>query len=124
MKAIIAAVFFCALSSSIDLTGRWETMPSEKGNITGVVFKNDSTFEGYVNKKPFVSGNYTFNAKDSILTFTDNGCNGVTAKYKVNFFSNADSIRFIAINDSCAERKNGMERLVMGKVKSNYGTSK
>ena len=30
-----------SLSSTINLTGRWETKPSEKGNITGVVFKDD-----------------------------------------------------------------------------------
>ena len=106
-----------SLSSTINLSGRWESKPSEKGNITGVVFKDDNTFEGYVNKKPFVSGTYTYNGEDSMLTMLDGGCAGITATYKINFFSNADSMRFTAINDSCTGRKEGMQRLVMGRVK-------
>jgi hypothetical protein len=106
-----------SLSSTIDLTGRWETKPSEKGNVTGVVFKADNTYEGYVNKKPFVSGTYSFNDIDSVITIHEESCGGVTATYKVNFFSNADSIRFIVISDSCDERREGMQRLVMGRVK-------
>jgi hypothetical protein len=105
------------LASTINLTGRWESPLSVKGNVTGVVFKTDNTFEGYVNKKPFVSGTYTFSAEDSMLTMQDGGCAGITAIYKVNFFSNGDSMRFTAINDSCIQRKEGMQRLVMGKVK-------
>ncbi len=117
MKTVIIGIISIALASAINLTGRWETMPSEKGNITGVIFKNDNTFEGYVNKKPFVSGTYSYNALDSTLTFKDNGCNGVTAMYKIVFFSNADSLRFVVINDGCTQRKEGMQRLVMGRVK-------
>src|SRR5215467_6612063 len=107
MKTVIIGLMSLAFASAINLTGRWETRPSEKGNITGVVFKDDSTFEGYVNKKPFVSGRYVFNTNDSTLTFNDNGCNNITATYKVVFFSNADSLRFVAINDSCNERRAG-----------------
>lgn len=110
------ALLFCITAKDL-LTGRWESKPSEKGNVTGVVFKSDSTFEGYVNKKPFVSGIYHFNADDSILSFTDNGCNGVKGMYKAIFFSNADSIRFKVISDSCEERKEGMQRLIMGRIK-------
>jgi hypothetical protein len=105
------------LSANDPLTGRWESKPSSKGNITGVVFKNDSILEGYVNKKPFTSGIYRFSAKDSVLSFTDNGCNGVQAVYKVLFFNNSDSLRFKAINDSCDERREGMQRLILGRVK-------
>lgn len=114
--SIIGSLF---LTVNDPLTGRWETKPSAKGNVTGVVFKNDSVLEGYINKKPFTSGIYQFSNKDSILSFTDNGCNGVKAIYKVIFFSTGDSIRFKAITDSCAERSDGMQRLVMGRVKRN-----
>jgi|KBSSwiS6_1023812.scaffolds.fasta_scaffold10665_2 hypothetical protein len=99
------------------LTGRWESRPSEKGNVTGVFFKPDHSLEGYVNKKPFTTGTYDFDPKDSIISFVDNGCNGVRAVYKILFFSNSDSLRFRAISDSCTERKNGMERLILGRVK-------
>lgn len=116
----IALIYAAAMASVVlaekdRLSGRWESKPSPKGNVTGVVFKTDQTFEGYVNRKPFVSGTYTF--EDNIFTFTDNGCEGKRGVYKVFFFSNADSLRFVPIADSCIERKEGMSKLVMGRVK-------
>jgi hypothetical protein len=120
MKTLFFSMTLVFLFSKKDpLTGRWETKPSEKGNITGVVFKNDSIMEGYVNKKPFVSGTYFFNGTDSVLSFVDNGCNGAEGIYKVLFFSNSDSLRFKVISDSCVERRGGMQRLIMGRVKIN-----
>jgi hypothetical protein len=104
-----------AFATTDNLTGRWESKPSAAGNITGVVFKVDNSFEGYVNRKPFVSGYYTM--KDSIMSFTDNGCDGKPAVYTIRFFSSGDSLRFIPLNDSCEERRNGMSRLVLGRVK-------
>lgn len=99
------------------LTGRWETKVSDKGNVTGVVFKEDYKMEAYINKKPFVSGTYTFSPADSIISFVDNGCDGAKATYKTIFFSNSDSLRFKVMADSCEQRRNGMERLVLGRVK-------
>lgn len=118
-KMMIAStlIISMAISAKDPITGRWETKPSEKGNVTGVLFKNDSILEGYINKKPFTSGVYHFSNKDSILSFVDNGCNGAKAVYKVIIFSMGDSLRFKAIEDSCAERKEGMHRLIMGRVK-------
>lgn len=113
----IAFTFLLAFTSKDKLTGRWETKPSVNGNVTGVLFKEDNTFEGYVNRKPFTSATYTYSSKDSILSFIDNGCNGTKAIYKLQFFSNSDSLRFEVINDSCAERKNGMLRTILGRVK-------
>jgi hypothetical protein len=118
MKLIITAgiILFSFLYSD-PLTGRWETKPSAKGNVTGVVFKNDSILEGYVNKKPFTSGTYRFTSTDSVLSFVDNGCNSVRGIYKVVFFNNSDSLRFKVISDSCVERRDGMQRLIMGRIK-------
>ena len=118
MKFVLTAATILSLlrfTAPNKLEGRWESKPSAKGNITGVVFKTDSSFEGYVNRKPFVTGVYT--VSDTILSFTDNGCNGARAVYSLLFFSNDDSLRFKAINDSCAERKAGMERLTFGIIK-------
>jgi hypothetical protein len=118
MKTILICVMsIIGLTATVDIKGRWETRPSEKGNVTGVVFKADSTYEGYVNKKPFVSGIYSFSPDDSVISITDGGCGGVTGVYKVGFLSNGDSMRFTAINDSCSERREGMQRLVMGRVR-------
>lgn len=114
---LVSFILFLFSSENYTLTGRWETAISEKGNVTGVVFKDDHHLEGYINKKPFTSGTFSFNESDSTLSFVDNGCNGVKGTYKVMLYSHSDSLRFQAINDSCGERKNGMQRLVMGRVK-------
>ena len=110
--AIMALVAFTVTDV---ITGRWETKLSQKGNTTTVVFKSDSSFEGFINKKPFVSGRYTF--QDGILSFVDNGCDGKKGVYKGIFFSNGDSLRFESITDSCDERRNGMIRTILGRVK-------
>ena len=118
MKALIisiATILFFAFTSEDMLTGRWETRPSEKGNVTGVIFRADHSFEAYVNKKPFVTGIYNF--QEDIFSFTDNGCDGMQGIYKINFFSNGDSLRFEVISDSCNQRKEGILRLTLGKVK-------
>ncbi len=88
-----------SITTKDTLTGRWEGKPSEQGNITGVVFKADNSFEGYVNKKPFASGTFTFNPADSMLSFVDNGCDGMRGIYKIMLYSNSDSFRFKPISD-------------------------
>ena len=115
MTIILAVAMMLAFTATDKLTGKWQTKPSEKGNITGVVFKADNTFEGFVNRKPFVTGTYTF--QDSIFSFVDNGCAGKRGIYKVIFFSNEDSLRFVPVSDSCDERRNGMSRLILGRIK-------
>ena len=115
MKPLIICMMVLLANSSGDkLIGRWESI-SEKGNTTGVVFKEDNTFEGYVNKKPFVTGTYTFN--DSIFTMQDNGCMGVSGTYKLHFYSNNDSFRIQLIHDDCEPRGNGTNNRVFGRVK-------
>lgn len=109
-------IAYLAFTTTETLTGKWESK-SEKGNITGVIFKEDGSFEGYINKKPFVTAQYTYSSEDSILSFVDNGCNGARGIYKIHFYANADSMRFQLISDSCEERKQGMLRLNMGRVK-------
>ena len=118
MRTIIFASISIALAAFISedfLTGRWQTQVSEKGNVTSVVFKPDNTFEGFINKKPFTTGKYSL--KDSIFTFTDNGCGKSEASYKIILFSYGDSMRLQPISDTCTDRRKGMSRLVMGKVK-------
>ena len=114
---IVSAILICmtAFLGEDPLVGRWESQPSVKGNITGVLFKNDGSFEGYVNKKPFVSGKYS--TDNGVLKFIDNGCGGKSAEYTLVFFSKGDSLRFDPIVDSCLERKNGMSHLVLGRKK-------
>lgn len=116
MKISLISAAFMAMMAFLGkdkLTGRWETLPSDKGNVTGVVFKEDQSFEGYVNRKPFVTGTYSLT--DSTFTFTDNGCDGAEGVYRIIFFSNEDSLRFEPITDNCTERRNGMSRMILGR---------
>ena len=115
-KLIIGSILLtlAAHPGKTDILGRWKTNPSEKGNVTTVIFKSDNHFDGFVNKKPFVTGNYQYQYAE--LNFIDNGCEGKTGRYKVIFFSNDDSIRLEPISDSCTERRNGMSRMVLGRV--------
>ncbi len=106
-----------AFTTTIDLIGRWETKPSSTGSVTAAIFKNDNTYEAYKDNQSFVSGTYSFNAADSILTIEDDGCMSMAGSYKVNFFNNTDSIKFTAIIDYCYERKSAIESVVLGKVK-------
>ena len=118
MRTFLVIVLAAGLAAFVNedfLTGRWETKPSPKGNITTVVFKPDNSFEGFVNRKPFVTGRYALN--DSIFTFTDNGCGGSEGVYKLVRFSNGDSLRFVPVSDTCVDRRNGMSRLILGRVK-------
>ena len=118
MKTVLIGAVVMALLSFFEkdvLTGRWETKPSEKGNTTGIVFKPDQSFEGYINKKPFVTGSYKL--EGDVFTFTDNGCEGKAGIYRIIFFNDTDSMRFQPVSDSCDQRRNGMLRLVMGRVK-------
>jgi len=118
MKIMIIAAIALMLAAASDpnpLVGRWETKPSPKGNVTGLYMKADSSFEGFFNKKPFVTGTYTY--RDSLLSFVDNGCNHTRGLYKVIFFSAGDSIRFEPVSDTCTERRNGMSKTIMGRIK-------
>lgn len=118
MKSVLILSGFISLSSLFDkdiLTGRWESKPSEKGNITGVVFKPDQSYEGYVNKKVFVSGHY--NLIEDSLSIIENGCDGKPGLYRLIFFHDGDSIRFEPLEDECIERMKGMSRTILGRIK-------
>ena len=110
----VIAMVVLAFNEKDKLTGRWQSQPSVTGAVTGVVFKPDNTFEGFVNKKPFVTGKYR--VQDDLFSFTDNGCDGAEGIYKMIFFSNEDSLRFEPITDTCTGRRAGMSKLIMGRV--------
>ena len=112
-------VLSLVFGSKDQLKGRWESK-SENGASFSIVFKDDNSFEGFMNKKAFVSGTYSYSQADSIFKFVNNGCAGVTGVYKINFYSNSDSMRFVVINDSCTKRVSGMQRLQMGRVVNKY----
>ena len=97
-----------------ELTGKWERKLAG-GNILGFRFKPDNSFEAYVNKKPQASGMYTL--RGNVFTILSNGCPGIKGTYKINFFSNSDSLRWEVINDSCERRRQGISNIAFGRVK-------
>lgn len=118
MKSIlisIAAMLFYA--STDELTGKWESPPSPEGNVATVLFKEDKTFETYMDGSPHINGGYSYSPNDSIFTIDDFACGGVTGIYKVNFFANGDSLYFTGIDDKCEERKVRVEAVILGRVK-------
>lgn len=99
------------------LLGRWESkMPGK--STGGVIYKADHTYQAYVNKKVFITGNYDL--KKDTLSMSDNGC-PVKGFYKITFF--ADSIRYNVIADSCTGRKHDVDKAVLGRVKSTQNLS-
>lgn len=116
IKLLLVALSLNVLTSFLGdnkLVGKWESPPSPKGNITIVHFKADGSFEGFVNRKPFVSGHYA--VEKDLLKFTDNGCDGRQGAYQLVFSNYGDSLRFRPLEDSCGERKEGMSKLVVGR---------
>lgn len=116
-KTIITLTFLTACTTFAftfqqnTILGRWESkMPDN--STGGVVYKADHTYQAYVNKKVFITGNYDLR-KDT-LSMSDNGC-PVKGLYKITFF--ADSIRYNVIADSCTGRKHDVDKAVLGRVK-------
>lgn len=118
MKTILFSALASLLFASAapdKLIGRWESISPVSGNVTGVIFKEDGSFEAYINQKPFVSGTYTL--RDSIFEMQDPGCLSMIGSYKITFFSNNDSLRLQLIHDLCEGRANGSNNRVFGRVK-------
>ena len=111
---LLPALLLLAIVNNNKLVGRWESI-SPAGNVTGVVFKEDNTFEGDVNGKPFVSGTYTL--RDSLYEMQDPGCGGAVGSYVLHFFSKGDSFLIELVNDPSEGRGNGTHNRVFGRVK-------
>ena len=97
------------------LIGKWETKPSDGGNVTAVMFKDNNQFESYKNNSPYINGSYT--VKGKVLSITDDRCGDITGTYELIFFSNSDSLSFQAIEDDCGGRKFAIENTILGRVK-------
>src|SRR6188474_567619 len=97
------------------LIGKWETKPSDGGNITAVIFKDNNEFESYINSTAYINGTYT--VKGKVISITDDRCGDITGTYEMIFFSHSDSLRFQAIDDECGRRKFAIENTILGRVK-------
>jgi hypothetical protein len=112
---IILMISITAFGDPNPLLGKWETKPSDGGNIRGVIFKDNNIFESYFNSMPHTSGSYT--VKGNVISIKDEKCDDITGSYELIFFANSDSLRFNAIEDDCGQRKFAIETTILGRVK-------
>ncbi|AUD02092.1 hypothetical protein [Spirosoma pollinicola] len=95
------------------LTGRWQ-QKFPAGRKALAVFRADSTLDFFVNGKAFGSGRYY--VRQDTLGLSYASCNGAyTGTYQLSFFAR-DSVRFSVLEDTCRERRLGMDGVTMGRV--------
>jgi hypothetical protein len=93
------------------IVGRWEHIFKDGPTNFLVVFRADGTYDGFANKKAFVSG--TYKMKNDTLYISDPTCNSKYAgTYRVEYFGKQDSIKFHVIQDTCIGRREGADGLV------------
>jgi len=100
------------------LVGRWEwTRVYPEGPLSILaVFRSNGTYDGFANKKSFVSG--TYSVKHDTLFISDPVCNSkYSGTYKLTFLGQRDSVRFNVIQDTCKGRRGGVNGMVYKQVK-------
>ena len=121
---ILAVMIFCASCRSStmkqpkhDIVGKWDAHNTYQGKsyVLEARFKPGGDYDGFGNGKHFVSGKYRL-AGDTIF-FKDGLCNmAYEGAYTLTYFE--DSIRFNVIEDTCMQRKNGSDKVAMGRIAS------
>lgn len=110
--AVMAITSFTNLPDKI--VGRWQQKMHD-GSVMLLVFRADSTCEGFINGKTFSSGKY-YMKKDTMFV-SEPVCNAnYYGIYRLNYFA-TDSVRFTVVKDSCMDRHEGMHNLRVGYVK-------
>jgi len=108
LAGFLLLIAFPFIPPKHNIVGRWFTYTSD-GSKFYIDLKSDGTFQNYYKEKLVHYGNYTF--KDPVVLINDkedDSCgSGYWGKYNVTFFGK-DSLSFVAIEDSCAGRKEGV----------------
>ncbi|MBC7626816.1 hypothetical protein [Ferruginibacter sp.] len=124
VTVILAAIIFltsCASTtpkeSERSILGNWDAHGTFEGKafVLEGRFKPGGDYDGFDNGKLFVSGKYrlagdTIFIKDGLCNMTYEGA------YKLTYYK--DSVRFNVIEDTCIGRKNGSDKLAMGRIAS------
>lgn len=96
------------------ITGRWQRK-NASGRILMANFRSDGSYDGFINGKPFVSGKYY--VRQDTFAISDASCNiNYYGTYRLHFLS-ADSVRFAVIQDTCGGRREGTDKLALGRIK-------
>lgn len=114
LLCLLILTTFSFINPPDQLVGRWQKrLPNDV--VVGAVFRSDSSFDGLVNGKFFVSGKYY--TRQDTFALADGGCGlAYYGMYKFHFFA-ADSVRFTVIQDTCRGRRRGNDGLTMGRVR-------
>jgi hypothetical protein len=118
--SIFITVLFAALSFTADnnpLVGKWEYSSKQPGGPFKLlaIFRGNGTFDGFINKKEFVSG--TYHIKQDTLYIADPTCNvQYEGIYKVEFFGRRDSLKFHVIQDTCKGRRGATDGFLFKNV--------
>jgi hypothetical protein len=118
-SSVFIIVLFASLSfiAGNPLVGRWEYTSAKPGAPFKLlaVFRANGTFDGFINKKEFVSG--TYRMKLDTLYIADPTCNvQYKGVYKVEFFGQRDSLKFHVIRDTCTGRREGTDGFLFKNV--------
>lgn len=96
------------------MVGRWQHHFAD-GRTALAVFRADSSVDFFVNGKAFGSGRYHIRQDTFALAYAS--CNvNYYGTYRLRFLT-PDSVRFVVIQDTCRERRVGMDDVSLGRVK-------
>jgi len=118
LLALALLTAFTINNASSPIQGRWEFNSVFQGQPFSflVIFRANGNYDGFLNKKAFVSGKYQM--MHDTLYISDPICNSdYKGTYKVEFFAQ-DSIKFHIIQDTCRGRREGVNNMVYKKVKA------
>jgi hypothetical protein len=116
----IIVVLFSITGFTIDtnpLVGKWQHSGKSQGQAFDLmaIFRANGTYDGFINKKEFVSGVYHMN--HDTLYIADATCNDkYNGTYKIEFFGKLDSLKFHVIQDTCVGRRQGTDGKVFKKL--------
>jgi hypothetical protein len=117
LLAITLLTAFTIRDEPNSIRGRWEFRSIENGSPFSflIVFRSNGKYDGFINKKIFVSGSY--HMRHDTLYIADPICNsGYQGTYQVKYHGKADSLTFHVIQDTCRARREGSDGFTYKKV--------
>jgi hypothetical protein len=125
-KLLLLSLLAIALLSAFKINedtnaiqGRWEMNSVYQGQPFSllIVFRNNGNYDGFYNKKIFVSGAYQM--KHDTLYLSDPICNSAyQGSYKIQYHGQMDSLTFHVVQDTCRARREGSDGYSFKKVKN------
>jgi hypothetical protein len=125
-KLLLLSLLAIALLSAFKINedtnaiqGRWEMNSVYQGQPFSllIVFRNNGNYDGFYNKKIFVSGAYQM--KHDTLYLSDPICNSAyQGSYKIQYHGQMDSLTFHVVQDTCRARREGSDGYTFKKVKN------